>query len=55
VAFSSTDLGNDWPRLIEPARDVAVTPSLPQKLTDAEIWLGRAALLDSIYYTPEAL
>ncbi len=53
VPFSTTDLGNYWSRLIEPMQETQWwRHPLPSNPGDAEIWLGRAALLDAIYYTP---
>jgi len=53
VAFSSTALDNYWQRLIEPMQETQWwRHPLPANPADAEIWLGRAALLDAIYYTP---
>lgn len=51
VAPSTTDLDNYWERIIFPMRQtqwwLAPAPSDP---LEAQIWNGRAALLDAIYY-----
>lgn len=53
VSYSTMDLGNYWQRIIEPMHgDAWWRHPQPRKSADAEIWLGRAALLDAIYYTP---
>jgi len=53
VSPSTTDLDNYWQRIIEPMQgDEWWRHPLPTNAADAEIWLGRAALLDAIYYTP---
>lgn len=53
VSPSTTDLENYWQRIIEPMRgDEWWRHPLPRNAADAEIWHGRAALLDAIYYTP---
>ncbi len=53
VSPSTTNLGNYWQRIIEPMHgDVWWRHAQPTKAADSEIWLGRAALLDAIYYTP---
>lgn len=53
VSPSTTNLENYWQRIIEPMHgDVWWRHPQPTKAADAEIWLGRAALLDAIYYTP---
>lgn len=53
VSPSTTNLENCWQRIIEPMHgDVWLRHPQPTKAVDAEIWLGRAALLDAIYYTP---
>lgn len=53
VSPSTTNLENYWQRIIEPMHgDAWWRHPQPSNVTDAEIWLGRAALLDAIYYTP---
>lgn len=53
VSPSTTDLENYWQRIIEPMMgDEWWRHPPPTNAADAEIWLGRAALLDAIYYTP---
>lgn len=53
VSYSTTDLENYWQRIVEPMHgDAWWRHPQPTKAADAEIWLGRAALLDAIYYTP---
>lgn len=53
IAHSTTRLDNYWERLIEPMQEAPWwRHPLPIDPADAEIWLGRAALLDAIYYTP---
>lgn len=53
VSPSTTNLENYWQRIIEPMHgDAWWRHPLPSNAADAEIWLGRAALLDAIYYTP---
>lgn len=53
VSHSTTDLRNYWQLIIEPMHgDAWWRHPQPTKAADAEIWLGRAALLDAIYYTP---
>jgi HKD family nuclease len=53
VSPSTTELENYWQRIVEPMRgDEWWRHPLPTNAADAEIWLGRAALLDAIYYTP---
>lgn len=53
VSPSSTNLENYWQRIIEPMHgDAWWRHPQPSNPADAEIWLGRAALLDAIYYTP---
>lgn len=53
VSYSTTDLEKYWQRIIEPMHgDAWWRHPQPTKAADAEIWLGRAALLDAIYYTP---
>jgi HKD family nuclease len=53
VSPTTTDLDNYWQRIIEPMRgDEWWRHAVPTNAADAEIWLGRAALLDAIYYTP---
>jgi HKD family nuclease len=53
VAASTTTLENYWQRLIEPMQQAQWwRHPLPLAAADADIWLGRAALLDAIYYTP---
>jgi HKD family nuclease len=53
VSYSTTDLENYWQRIVEPMHgDAWWRHAQPTKTADAEIWLGRAALLDAIYYTP---
>jgi len=53
VSPSTTSLENYWQRIIEPMHgDAWWRHPQPTKAADAEIWLGRAALLDAIYYTP---
>lgn len=55
VPFSTTSLSNYWGRLIEPMQETQWwRHPLPSNTADAEIWYGRAALLDAIYYTPKA-
>jgi HKD family nuclease len=55
VPASTTNLANYWERIIEPMQ---LTPwwrsSRPAKAFEREIWDGRAAMLDSLYYN-EAL
>lgn len=52
VRPSTTTLENYWQRIIEPMHgDEWWRHPQPRNATDAEIWLGRAALLDVIYYT----
>lgn len=53
VSPSTTNLENYWQRIIEPMHgDAWWRHPQPTKAVDAEIWMGRAALLDAIYYTP---
>ncbi len=53
VSPSTTNLENYWQRIIEPMHgDPWWRHPQPSNAADAEIWLGRAALLDAIYYTP---
>ncbi|MGC3529333.1 phospholipase D family protein [Pseudomonas aeruginosa] len=53
VSPSTTNLENYWQRIIEPMHgDAWWRHPQPSNAADAEIWLGRAALLDAIYYTP---
>lgn len=53
VSPSTTNLENYWQRIIEPMHgDAWWRHPQPSNVADAEIWLGRAALLDAIYYTP---
>lgn len=53
VSPSTTNLQNYWQRIIEPMHgDAWWRHPQPSNAADAEIWLGRAALLDAIYYTP---
>lgn len=53
VSPSTTSLDNYWQRIIEPMHgDAWWRHPQPSGAADAEIWLGRAALLDAIYYTP---
>ncbi len=53
VSHSTTTLENYWQRIIEPMRGHAWwRQTRPDDAADAEIWLGRAALLDAIYYRP---
>lgn len=53
VSPSTTSLENYWQRIIEPMHgDAWWRHRQPSNPADAEIWLGRAALLDAIYYTP---
>jgi len=55
VAPSTTDLDNYWERLIEPMQQTAWwRHAVPTNHADAEIWHGRAALLDAIYYEGSA-
>lgn len=53
VPYSTTKLHNYWERIIEPMQQTpwwrAPVPTIPG---DVELWLGRAAMLDAIYYTP---
>jgi hypothetical protein len=54
LAFSRTtlDLDNYWERVIEPIR-VSPWYNAPRPSgEDAELWDGRAAMLDAIYYQP---
>ncbi len=53
VSPSTTNLENYWHRIIEPMHgDAWWRHPQPSNAADAEIWLGRAALLDAVYYTP---
>ena len=53
VSPNSTSLKNYWQRIIEPMHgDAWWRHPQPRNPADAEIWSGRAALLDAIYYTP---
>ncbi|MFC6296672.1 hypothetical protein GNF76_07865 [Pseudomonas sp. CCM 7893] len=53
VSPSTTNLENYWQRIIEPMHgDPWWRHPQPSNAADTEIWLGRAALLDAIYYTP---
>lgn len=53
VSPSTTNLENYWQRIIEPMHgDAWWRHTQPSDAADAEIWFGRAALLDAIYYTP---
>lgn len=53
VSPSTTNLENYWQRIIETMHgDAWWRNPQPSNAADAEIWLGRAALLDAIYYTP---
>lgn len=53
VSPSTTNLENYWQRIIEPMHgDPWWRHPQPSNAADAEIWLGRAALLYAIYYTP---
>ncbi|QCP80912.1 hypothetical protein D0C27_03000 [Alcaligenes faecalis] len=53
VSPSTTTMENYWQRIIEPMHgDAWWRHPQPRNAADAEIWLGRAALLDAIYYTP---
>lgn len=55
VSPSTTNLKNFWQRIIEPMHgDAWWRHPQPNNAAEAEIWLGRAALLDAIYYTPES-
>ncbi|MGC4395642.1 phospholipase D family protein [Hydrogenophaga crocea] len=53
VSPSTTNLGNYWQRIIEPMQgDAWWRHPQPSNAADVQIWLGRAALLDAIYFTP---
>lgn len=53
VSPSTTNLQNYWQRIIEPMYgDAWWRHPQPSNAADAEIWLGRAALLDAVYYSP---
>lgn len=53
ISPSTTTLENYWHRIIEPMHgDAWWRHPKPSNSADAEIWLGRAALLDAIYFTP---
>lgn len=53
VSPSTTDMESYWQRIIGPMHgDAWWRHPQPSNAADAEIWLGRAALLDAIYYTP---
>ena len=53
VSPCTTNLANYWQRIVEPMHgDAWWWHSQPTNAADAEIWFGRAALLDAIYYTP---
>jgi hypothetical protein len=52
-APTTTDLDNYWERIIAP---MMLTPwwltEVPDEDVEQEIWMGRAAMLDAIYYDP---
>lgn len=52
-APTTTDLDNYWDRIIAP---MMLTPwwqvDMPEDDMEQEIWMGRAAMLDAIYYDP---
>jgi HKD family nuclease len=54
VPYSTTRLTNYWQRIIEPMQQAPWwCESVPINPADAELWHGRAAMLDAIYYTPK--
>jgi hypothetical protein len=55
LAFSPStlDLGNYWERIVEPIRASAWYNSNRSSGEEAEIWDGRVAMLDAIYYNPD--
>lgn len=54
VAPTTTNLSNYWERIIKP---MMMTPwwdcDMPPKKSDQQTWMGRAAMLDAIYYDPK--
>ena len=52
-APTTTDLDNYWERIIAP---MMLTPwwqaEMPEDDVEKQIWMGRAAMLDAIYYDP---
>lgn len=54
VAPSTTNLDNYWDRIIAP---MMLTPwwqaDMPSDEREKEVWMGRAAMLDAIYYDPD--
>lgn len=54
VASTTIDLDNYWERIVEQMMQTAWWQStMPDDSTEQEIWRGRAALLDAIYYSPK--
>lgn len=54
VAPTTTNLDNYWDRIISPMMMAPWWGSdMPINNTDQEIWMGRAAMLDAIYYDPK--
>lgn len=53
VAPTTTDLDNYWDRIVAP---MALMPwwqaDMPDDALERDIWMGRAAMLDAIYYDP---
>jgi hypothetical protein len=54
LAFSPStlDLENYWQRIVEPVRASAWYNADRAPAADAEVWDGRVAMLDAIYYAP---
>ncbi|WP_417701094.1 phospholipase D family protein [Pseudomonas sp.] len=53
VAFSTVNLHNYWDRFIEPMQLMPWwQQELPESADEQSLWMGRAALLDAIYYDP---
>nr|AOH36970.1 hypothetical protein BGP89_11910 [Luteimonas sp. JM171] len=54
VAPTTTTLENYWERIIQP---MALMPwwlaEIPRNPVEQQVWLGRAAMLDAIYYDPK--
>lgn len=53
TAYSTTNLSNYWERIIEPMEVMPWWQSeIPEDEVEQKIWMGRAAMLDAIYYDP---
>jgi len=53
-APTTTNLDNYWTRIIAPMMSTPWWQSdMPDGKLEQQIWMGRAAMLDAIYYTPE--